>query len=192
VTPTPGKKRLSLASDGLNVFVQLLRKSVLKRSLFMHPKKFALFAGVMLVLAGVLAFIPSLSTVNDTLIPLKVDASYGYFLGFIPMNVVSKIALILIGLLGIAASMAPATNLPKSIAWNRLALFAGMGVLSVLGMFPQTNTLFGYWPLYGHYIWVHGLMSLMGAYFGFALTARAEKPTDANLAKNQAMAGYPS
>lgn len=158
----------------------------------MHPRRFALIGGILMVLAGVLALIPSLSSVPTEGLPvLNVETSYGMFLGLFTWNIVNKIILIVVGLIGIAASQAPATSLPKSIAFSRL-VFAFMGILAVLGMFAQTNTLFGYAPLFGHDVWLHGVFSLIGAYFGFALKTRVQEPTKANLQKNQAMAGYPS
>lgn len=158
----------------------------------MHPRRFALIGGILMLALGIVALIPNLSTIPAEGLPLlNVESSYGMFLGLFTWNIVNKVVLIVVGLLGIAASQARATSLPKSIAYSRF-VFAFMGILAVLGMFPQTNTLFGYAPMFGHDIWLHGVMSLVGAYFGFAVYTQVQKPTDANLAKNQAMAGYPS
>ncbi len=138
----------------------------------MHPKRFALIAGILMVLTGVLAFVPSLNVMPTADMPaLNVNNSYGLFLGYIPWNVLNKIALIAFGAAGIAASQFPATNLPASIRWSRI-IFAVMGVLAILGLIPQTNTLGGYMPLFGWGIVSHAVASVLGAYFGFALTSR--------------------
>ena len=138
----------------------------------MRPKQFALIFGLIMVVAGILAFIPSLNVAPTAGMPaLDLNNSYGLFLGYVPMNVLNKIALIAFGAVGVAISQAPATALPGSIRWSRI-IFVVMGVLAIIGLFPQTQTLFGYMPLYGWDVAVHALMSVLGAYFGFALTAR--------------------
>jgi len=41
------------------------------------------------------------------------------------------------------------------------------GLLTILGLIPATKTLFGFVPIYGHDIWLHGGSALIAAYFGF-------------------------
>jgi hypothetical protein len=41
------------------------------------------------------------------------------------------------------------------------------GLLIVLGLLPQTNTLFGFVPLHGNDVWLHILLAVPAAYFGF-------------------------
>lgn len=138
----------------------------------MHPKQFALIAGIVMVIAGVLALVPSFNVLPTLGMPaLNIDTSYGLFLGYVPMNVLNKLALIAFGAVGIAISQAPATALPGSIRWSRI-IFVVMGALAILGLFPQTQTLFGYMPLYSWDVVTHAVMAVLGAYFGFALTAR--------------------
>ncbi|MES2962694.1 MAG: DUF4383 domain-containing protein [Bdellovibrionota bacterium] len=138
----------------------------------MHPRRFALIAGVFMLAMGVLAFIPALSRDAGMILPtLKVTNSYGAFLGFFPMNIVNKIALIGFGLAGLYAATRTGTSLPASIRWSRI-VFMAMGVLAILGMIPATNTLFGYWPLFGGEIVAHGVFAVLGAYFGYTLSAK--------------------
>jgi hypothetical protein len=142
----------------------------------MQPKKFALIGGVLMLLMGVLALIPSLSQFQNSAMQLpmlKIDTSYGLFLGVLPFNIVNKIALILFGIAGIAAANAPTTSLPKSILFARVTFFV-MGALAILGLIPDTNTLNGYIPLFGGTIIDHAVFALVGAYFGFALTTKAK------------------
>ena len=137
----------------------------------MHPKGFALTVGIVFLILGVLAFLPSVQMVPDVgLIPLKLEAGYGLAFGLFAMNVINKLVLIAFGLMGLLAYNSKFTSLPASIKYSRL-VFAVMGALSILGMIPQTNTLFGYVPLYGNLVWEHGVFSLMGAYFGYALSS---------------------
>ena len=128
---------------------------------------------------GLIALVPSLSQVNNNLPLLQVETSYGLFLGIFAMNIFNKVALIVFGVAGIAAANAPTTNLPKSILWARVVFFV-MGIAAILGAIPQTNTLFGYWPLFGHTVAEHGVFALIGAYFGFMLPVQAERINEKN------------
>ena len=148
----------------------------------MHPKKFALIGGIVMLVMGALALIPSLylyPMANADLPLLNLDTSYGLFLGLFPMNILNKIALIVFGAAGIAAANAPTTNLPKSILFARVT-FVVMGVAAILGMIPETNTLNGYWPLFGKEVSIHGVFALLGAYFGFMLPAAAKRENEKN------------
>ncbi|MEO5668620.1 MAG: DUF4383 domain-containing protein [Bdellovibrionota bacterium] len=144
----------------------------------MHPKRFALIIGLVLFVVGVLSFIPAF-TMNpaEGLPNIKLETSYGLFLGYFAMNILNKIALIGFGLLGIWASSRPTTNLPASINYSR-TLFVVMGALAVLGLFTSTQTLGGYMPLWGFEVWSHAVVAVLGAYFGFALSSRVPKQPD--------------
>ena len=137
----------------------------------MHPKRFALIGGIIMLAVGVLALIPNFVGLADGLPVLRVQESYGYFLGLVPMNIVNKLVLVFIGAAGIYSANERFTNLPASIHYSRW-VFAIMGALAVLGLIPRTNTLFGYAPLFGYDIVVHAALAVVGAYFGFALTAK--------------------
>ena len=98
----------------------------------MSPRIFALWGGIaMIVLAAVAFFMPGSV---EGLPPLLVDYSYGLFLGLVPMNIVTKAALLLFGVLGIWCAMSPNVSLPRSIWYCRL-VFVSMAVLMVLGLF---------------------------------------------------------
>jgi hypothetical protein len=137
----------------------------------MHPKRFAFIAGIIMLALGLVALIPSLVGSFVNLPALKVEASYGLFLGYFPMNIFNKVALILFGIAGIWVSRERFNNLPASITYSRV-LFIAMGILAILGAIPQTSTLMGYWPLFGKEIGAHAVIAILGAYFGYALTAK--------------------
>ncbi|MBX3018155.1 MAG: DUF4383 domain-containing protein [Bdellovibrionaceae bacterium] len=142
----------------------------------MHPQRFALFGGILMLVIGAVALIPALVGSNASLPPLMNETSYGLFLGFFPMNVFNKIALITFGIAGIVASQMKGTELPSSIRYSRIVFFV-FGALAVLGLIPATNTLFGYWPLFGGEILAHAAFALVGAYYGYALSSKVPKVT---------------
>lgn len=138
----------------------------------MHPRKFAMIAGAIMVLLGIAAFIPAFSTYAfDVLRPLELNTSHSLFLGLFAMNVVNKVALIVVGLIGIWAASRESVALPRSITWSRFVAIA-MAVTAVLGLIPSTSTFFGYWPLYGYNVAASAAFGLLGAYFGYALTSK--------------------
>jgi hypothetical protein len=139
----------------------------------MFPRQFARIAGSLMILMGVLALIPAFSTFPDWMTPLNLNESYGYFMGLIPMNIVNKVILIALGSWGILAAADSTRGLPMSINWSRF--IGGFGALMfILGIIPSSATLGGYVPLYGYDIGLHFVMGVLGAYFGFALRAKAD------------------
>jgi hypothetical protein len=137
----------------------------------MFPRRFALIIGIFMLAVGAISLMPNMVGSAEGLPLLKNENSYGLFLGLFAMNIFNKIALIVLGLGGIMAASARFTSLPASIHFSRLLFFA-TGALAILGLFPQTNTLNGHWPLFGNLIWLHAAHAVLGAYFGYALTAK--------------------
>ncbi len=142
----------------------------------MHPRRFALIGGIIMLAMGVLSFVPAFNTppAEAGLPLLNLETSYGLFLDLFPMNIVNKVVLVLFGISGILAAQGTETSLPASISWSRW-VFVAMGLGAVLGIVPATSTLFGYWPLFGSEIVVHGIFAALGAYFGFLLPSKARK-----------------
>lgn len=132
----------------------------------MATKKFALIAGAVMLVMGVAALIPGLSTFPTWLPRLQLETSYGAFLNFFPMNIINKLALIAFGIAGI---MVARGNVPvaSAVLYSRV-VFVVMGIAALLGAIPATNTFFGYWPLFGAEIASHAVFAVLGAYFGFA------------------------
>lgn len=152
--------------------------NLLKKEFIMHPRRFAFVAGIVMLVAGLLALIVPGPVAG--LPVLRLEQSYGFFLNLFPMNIVSKIAAILLGGAGIAAANMKNTSLPNSILWSRVVFYA-MGALAILGLFPETNTLGGYWPLFGASFWANAIFSLLGAWFGYYMSSKVHKPTKAEL-----------
>lgn len=138
----------------------------------MNPRKFALIGGIVMLVMGVLSFVPGFSAYSLELPVLNVETSYGIFLGLFTMNVFNKVALLALGAWGVWAATRPGTSLPASITYSRTVAMI-CGAFAILGLIPATNTLFGYWPLYGANVLSSAVFAIVGAYFGYALTTTA-------------------
>src|SRR5437660_2442785 len=119
----------------------------------MKTTTFALIAGIVYLVLGVLGLIPA------ALVPPPLDAPptkfallYGYLLGLFPVNILHTALNLVVGALGLAAwsgRMSP-MRYAQALAW----LF---GVLAIMGMLPLLNTTFGLMPLHAHNIWLHAI-----------------------------------
>jgi hypothetical protein len=146
----------------------------------MNTRTFALVLGIAFLLVGIAGFIPGLTTHHvpatgaapgdpTAAAPVAVEASYGYLLGLFPVNALHNLFHVVWGIYGIVAyrSLGGARGFAKATA----VVYA---VLTVMGLIPGLNTVFGLIPLYGHDVWLHALIAIAAAYFGFARAADAE------------------
>ena len=129
----------------------------------MNTRNFALVFGVVFLLVGIAGFVPGLVTpVHEGHPDLAIDAGYGLLLGLFPVNIVHNLVHVLFGVWGLAVY--------KSLSGAKLyargvAIF--YAVLTVAGLVPGLDTLFGLTPLFGNDIWLHALLGLVAAYFGW-------------------------
>lgn len=129
----------------------------------MSVRTFALIAGIVYLAVGVLGFVPQLlSPPPADAPPLGITAFYGYLLGLFPVNFMHNLVHLAIGAWGIAAyrSVGGARAYAKTLA-------VIYGILTVMGLIPALNTLFGLAPIHGHDVWLHALTALIAAYFGW-------------------------
>ena len=84
-------------------------------------------------------------------------------LGLFPINALHNLVHIVWGILGIVAyrGLSGARMFAKATA-------IVYGLLTIMGLIPGLSTVFGLMPLYGHDVWLHALIALAAAYFGFA------------------------
>jgi Domain of unknown function (DUF4383) len=127
----------------------------------MSTRTFALVFGVVFLIVGVGGFF----LVDHNAVPdpdLTMRHGFGHELGLFPVNTVHNIIHILFGLWGLAASR----NLGGSVTYARgVAIIYAL--LTVLGLIDATNTTFGFVPIYGNDVWLHALLALVAAYFGW-------------------------
>lgn len=128
----------------------------------MDTRYFALITGIVYAAAGILGFVPEALRPATGGPPIAVDSFYGYLLGLFPVNILHNLVHLGIGVWGIAAygTFVAARTYAASLA----VIYAA---LTVMGLIPGLDTVFGLVPLFGHDVWLHGLTAIIAAYFGF-------------------------
>ena len=128
----------------------------------MNTATMALVFGVVFLLVGLIGFFAAPPPLDAP--PLQVEHGHGLALGLFPINTLHNIVHILFGVLGIAASRGAILAARKYFQ----IVAVSYGLLVVLGLIPATQTLFGLVPLWGNDVWLHALLAVGAAYFGFA------------------------
>jgi hypothetical protein len=138
----------------------------------MKTRYFALIMGIVFLLVGIAGFIPGLTMAPMAPASDAMAPAHGVLLGLFPVNWLHNLVHIAFGIWGIAAyrSFAGARGYAKAVA----IIYA---VLTVMGLIPGLNTMFGLVPLYGNDIWLHALITIAAAYFGFFAPERVEDRT---------------
>jgi hypothetical protein len=128
---------------------------------------FALVVGLVCLTLGVASLLPSLVQPAVSMSePGSVTlGNYGYLFGLLPVNTAESIFYLTFGLFGVAAAA----------ALDSSRLYAGLfavvfGSLTLLGLIPVANTVFGLFPIYGNDVVLHGALALVAIYFGFFAT----------------------
>lgn len=111
--------------------------------------KFALAFGIVFIAVGMVGFVPPL-------------VPNGNLLGVFPVNAAHNALHIVLGVWGLAVAKSAA----NSLMYAR-GLTVIYGLLTVLGLVPTTNTLFGLAPIGGLDVALHAVLALASAYVGF-------------------------
>jgi hypothetical protein len=139
-------------------------------SLIVFTRYFALLVGVAFTLAGIAGFLPFFTPHAPPESPhLIVDTSYGLLLGLFPVNIIHNLFHFGVGVMGLLAFR----SYPSALQFSRF-LGITLGVLTLMGLIPALSTGFGFWPLYGHDIWLHGLEAVTGIYLGFFASQKSQ------------------
>src|SRR5438094_8836450 len=133
----------------------------------MNARNFAMVLGVIFVAVGILGFIPFVNMhhdmdMQDPNLMVKGPGT-GHLLGLFHVNVLHNLVHILFGAMGIGMSRAG-----QAMLYCRIVAIA-YGLLAVLGLIPTANIwyTFGLIPIEGHDVWLHALIAIVAAYFGW-------------------------
>ncbi len=114
---------------------------------------------------GILGFVPTFLSPPPEGEILIVNGFHGLLLGLFPVNLLHNIVHLLFGLWAFFAyfsgRLASRAYL-KSVA----VIYA---VLTVMGLIPGLNTLFGLVPLHGNDIWLHAALAIVAGAVGFGV-----------------------
>lgn len=128
----------------------------------MKTRYFALIVGIVFTLIGLLGFIPNLISLPVGIPAFTIKGGYAYLFGLFPINLWHNIIHLIVGVLGIIAYLR--LEDARRFAQGLTIFYA---LLAVFGLIPYTHTMFGYIPIFGNDVWLHGLTALVAAYFGY-------------------------
>jgi hypothetical protein len=123
-------------------------------------QNFALVFGIIYIVVGLLGFVPALVSPPEPTYPLVIEANHGRLFGLFPINLLHNLVHLGIGIWGVIASRSAseAVVFARGVAVLYVAL-------TILGLIPATNTLFGLAPIYGYDIWLHATSAIVAVYF---------------------------
>lgn len=129
----------------------------------MKTRIFALVLGIVFLAIGILGFVPQFITMPVDQPPLRIESGHGNLFGLFPVNALHNAVHLAFGLWGVVVWR----NFAASRIYAR-AVTVVYGVLTVMGFIPGLQTTFGLVPLHGHDIWLHAVIAIAAAYFGYA------------------------
>ncbi len=128
----------------------------------MNTRTFALIFGIAFLIIGAGGFIPGLYQAGTPDPDLTLTHGYSHALHLFPVNTPHNLVHILFGIWGVLAYR----SYGGSRSYFRVVAVA-YALLMVMGLLEPTRTTFGLIPLYGNDVWLHALLALVAAYFGW-------------------------
>ena len=119
----------------------------------------ALVFGIVFAIVGFVGFYPAPPPPDAP--PLVLEHGHGLALRMFPVNTVHNVVHLLFAILGIAA-----WGSGRGRGYFRF-LAVSYALLTVMGVAAATNTTFGYIPIWGNDVWLHGAVALAALYFGW-------------------------
>lgn len=135
----------------------------------MKTRYFALILGLAFLAIGILGFVPTLRTVESDMPAIDQAQHYGLLFGLFAVNWLHNLGHLAFGAWGVLAyySFGAARIYAAAVA----VVYA---VLTVMGLVPGLNVLFGAVPLYGNDVWLHAIIAIVAAVF--ASQSMTERP----------------
>ena len=127
----------------------------------MSTRNFALIFGIIFLVIGVAGFVPPLlqPPQGGAIAP---GAHHMLLLGMFPVNALHNAVHLGFGIWGLAASRRQSAALlyARGVAIS-------YAILWIAGYIPRLDDLFGMLPLYNNDTWLHLLLAVIAAYFGW-------------------------
>ncbi len=127
-----------------------------------------LIYAVVFTAVGILGFVPTFLSPPPEEMLLVVNSFHGELFGLFPVNLLHNIVHLLFGLWAFFAYFSG--RLASRAYLRSVAVI--YAVLTVMGLIPGLNTLFGLVPLHGNDIWLHAVLAIVAGYVGFAMPDR--------------------
>jgi hypothetical protein len=121
----------------------------------MTTRHFALIFGIVFTAIGIAGFIPGLVVQDPAM-------DHVHLFGLFAVNTLHNLVHLAFGVWGLLAYKME--NRAHGYAVGIASIY---GVLTVAGLIPGLNTMFGLVPLYGHDVWLHGVIALVAAWFAW-------------------------
>src|SRR5215213_9708209 len=129
----------------------------------MDTRRFALVWGILFLVILASSVVPGMLQPPAQGDPdMAMDAMYGRALGLFPVNLLHDGVHLVFGIWGLLAYRS--FGAAKTYARVTAVVYA---VFVVMGLVPGLNTTFGLVPLFSHDVWLHVLLAVGAAYFGF-------------------------
>jgi hypothetical protein len=128
----------------------------------LSTRSFTLGLGVVLLVLGAAGFLPPLLAPLTGITALRLHGGAGALLGAFPVNWLLDLVHVALGIWAIAAAgrFVTARSFLKAAA-------VILGLLALLGVIPGLHVLLGLMPLYGNDVWLHGLLAVAAAIYGW-------------------------
>ena len=129
----------------------------------MDTRRFALVWGILFLVIFASGVVPGMLQppgIADP--PMQMEQMYGRALGLFPVNLLHDGVHLIFGIWGILAYRS--FDAAKTFARVTAVVYA---LFTVMGLVPALNTTFGLVPLFSHDVWLHAVLALGAAYFGF-------------------------
>lgn len=133
---------------------------------------FALIYGIAFLAAGVSGFVPGLTHMHGDEPALAVEGpGHGNLLGLFHVNVLHNLVHVAFGIWGLIAWRG-GYDASRLYARGVAIIY---GVFVIFGLIPGLDTLFGLVPLHGNDVWLHLVLAIGAAVFGFLPVERTSR-----------------